>query len=445
MKREHRSRCLSLPLPLLGLLVIAWNDAAGQSGGNSPSARDRHTAVWTGKEMIVWGGYNSNGPTYFNSGARYNPTANTWTSLPANSAPSARVYHAAVWTGTQMIVWGGYNAGNSLVTGSHYNPTTDSWTATGPGAPVSRYYHSAVWTGTEMIVWGGRSVAFYNDGGRYSPYAWSSLPTAGAPSARDLHTAVWTGTEMIVWGGYSSTLGFLNDGARYAWLVNWGRTMTSNGAPAPRDLQTAVWTGTEMIVWGGYNGTYRFADGGRYDPSADAWTSVSTSGAPGPRDHHTAVWTGTEMIVWGGFNGAGNYWNDGARYNPQTDSWTPVSTADAPSPRAGHTAVWTGTEMIVWGGFSGASYATDGGRYNPATDSWVALPTSPAPPLSISRAGSDSAVLSWPSPAVGHALEENSDLGTTNWTRVAATPSDDGVTKSLTVPFSPGEHFYRLK
>ena len=43
-----------------------------------------------------------------------------------------------------------------LNTGGRYNPGTDSWTATSTtNAPAARYVHTAVWTGSEMIVWGG--------------------------------------------------------------------------------------------------------------------------------------------------------------------------------------------------------------------------------------------------------------------------------------------------
>ena len=59
--------------------------------------------------MIVWAGYNG---SYFNDGGRYNPAANTWTAL-APRAPAARNYHTAVWTGSEMIIWGGYN-GSSI-------------------------------------------------------------------------------------------------------------------------------------------------------------------------------------------------------------------------------------------------------------------------------------------------------------------------------------------
>jgi hypothetical protein len=55
-----------------------------------------------------------------------------------------------------MIVWGGIWYPYTVDTGGRYNPTTDSWAATSiTNAPDARYNHTAVWTGSEMIVWGG--------------------------------------------------------------------------------------------------------------------------------------------------------------------------------------------------------------------------------------------------------------------------------------------------
>ena len=55
-----------------------------------------------------------------------------------------------------MIVWGGYAVRPISNTGGRYNPGTDSWTATSTtNAPTARDIHTAVWTGSEMIVWGG--------------------------------------------------------------------------------------------------------------------------------------------------------------------------------------------------------------------------------------------------------------------------------------------------
>src|SRR6476646_4201863 len=98
---------------------------------NAPSARAGHTAVWTGGEMIVWGG-GASGPVYFNTGGRYNPSTDSWTTTSTANAPGGRQDCTAVWTGSEMIVWGGFN-GAYLNTGARYNLSTDSWTATRTG------------------------------------------------------------------------------------------------------------------------------------------------------------------------------------------------------------------------------------------------------------------------------------------------------------------------
>ena len=44
---------------------------------------------------------------YLNTGGRYNPSTDSWTATSTTNAPAARVDHTAVWTGSEMIVWGG--------------------------------------------------------------------------------------------------------------------------------------------------------------------------------------------------------------------------------------------------------------------------------------------------------------------------------------------------
>ena len=140
----------------------------------APSGRGRHTAVWTGTEMIVWGGFTN--VTDFNTGGRYNPSSDTWQATSTTGAPSERNYHTAVWTGTEMIVWGGFhdNANDSFFnSGGRYNPSSDTWQAISTtGAPSGHNYHTVIWTGTEMIVWGGAYIVgsswvCINTGGRY--------------------------------------------------------------------------------------------------------------------------------------------------------------------------------------------------------------------------------------------------------------------------------------
>src|SRR6266496_3257834 len=186
---------------------------AATTTANAPSARYSHTAVWTGTEMIVWGSYD-----YATTGGRYNPGTDSWTSTSTTNAPSRRQFFTAVWTGNEMIVWGGFNGTSFLNTGRRYNPGTDSWVATSTSnAPSGRETHTAVWTGSERIVWSGDSDGSdVSTGGRYTPdtNSWTATSTTNAPSGRELHTAVWTGAEMIVWGG-GHTTSLLNTGGRY--------------------------------------------------------------------------------------------------------------------------------------------------------------------------------------------------------------------------------------
>jgi len=56
--------------------------------------------------MIVWGGQDANF-ILFNTGGRYDPGADTWAATSVTNAPDARADHTAVWTGSEMIIWGG--------------------------------------------------------------------------------------------------------------------------------------------------------------------------------------------------------------------------------------------------------------------------------------------------------------------------------------------------
>src|SRR5206468_2073929 len=97
-------------------------------------------------------------------------TNDTWTPTTITGAADGREDHTAVWTGNQMIVCGGYNGSNYFNTGGRYNPSTNSWTATSStGAPAAREFHTAVWTGSGMIVWGGWAGGsnYFNTGARY--------------------------------------------------------------------------------------------------------------------------------------------------------------------------------------------------------------------------------------------------------------------------------------
>src|SRR5262249_45199183 len=102
------------------------------------SPRSHATAVWTGSVMIVWGGGEqdqfcpSTSAAYqggaYQDGSRYDPLTDTWSLISRVNAPNGRFWHTAVWTGTEMIVWGGWDVNLSDVNdGGRYDPASDSW------------------------------------------------------------------------------------------------------------------------------------------------------------------------------------------------------------------------------------------------------------------------------------------------------------------------------
>jgi hypothetical protein len=253
--------------------------------------------------MIVWGGF---GGGLGSTAGLYDPATNTWSAISSSGAPVSRERHTAVWTGSKMIVWGGWDGANPLGTGGLYDPATNTWTTvTTSGAPEARYWHAAVWTGAKMIVWGGRPAgAGYpstDTGGIYDPTtnSWAATSTTGAPTGRVFPTAVWARSKMIVWGGNDGD--YADTGGAYDPVTGIWSATTTSGAPSGRQYHTAVWTGSRMVVWGGAGVSLATTNtGGAYDPEAETWTSTTLTGAPIARFYHTAVWTGSRMVVWGG-------------------------------------------------------------------------------------------------------------------------------------------------
>jgi len=156
---------------------------------------------------------------------------------------------------------------------------------TSTGAPEARFLHTAVWTGSEMVVWGGLgSTETLDNGGRYDPEgdAWSGVTDVDAPTARRNPTGFWTGSRMVVWGGqqgnYAETFEFHDDGGLYDPVTDSWEAAPLDSNPGPRALHSAVWTGDRMIVWGGKN------NGGTID---NGGALVIDTGPDGDRDGDT--------------------------------------------------------------------------------------------------------------------------------------------------------------
>jgi hypothetical protein len=247
-----------------------------------------------------------------------------WTELPP--PPEVRTGAATGWTGTELIVWGGhagFDERSVTADGFAFDATSRSWDRLPPSPLEARTLAASAWTGSELLVWGGwRGTYGYafaqgllDDGAAYDPISDTWRPLAPAPIEGRAPLSVWTGRELLVWGTALRVEGRPRDGAAYDPASDTWRVIPK--APLELTDATAVWTGKEMIVFGaalccGNNPETRTAIGAAYDPDADTWRRIPDSELSPQAS--TAAWDGGEMIAW-------DYLNDSAAYEPVNDVW----------------------------------------------------------------------------------------------------------------------------
>lgn len=290
-------------------------------------------AVWTGREMIVWGGEDGSGSHAApDTGAAYDPATDSWRELPR--APFwSLASHTVVWTGKEMIVFGGV-AGDATVLGpgeggrsdiavrggdatsgaAAYNPATNEWRSL-PEAPIApRHRHAAVWTGGEMLVWGGRDQTgrLTDDGAAFDPATNTWRIVSDSPlSPREEPLAIAIDDRVVMWGG---TLDEPQPNA-----VGVGSYVASDGAIY--DPGTDSWERIPSVdlrpglpfVQGGAVGSRLLAIAGDFalfDVGGRQWTRLSV---PTGFGGGFAVATSEHSIfVWSGFAGTNDLHNRGA-------------------------------------------------------------------------------------------------------------------------------------
>ncbi len=308
----------------------------------------------------------------------------TWAPIAATNI-GPRDKHTAVWTGSAVLIFGGQGA-SILPAGTHgsYDPALDQWSElSGVDAPFSRWSHSATWTGSEMIVWGGRDWnAAYGSGGRYAPATDTWLPVSydNDPSDRYDHSAVWTGSRLIIWGGRRIGQGY-GDGALYDPVTDTWTPMSDVNAPLPRNRHHAFWDGQYMIVWGGREdaGSQWLKDGAMYEPITDVWLPLPSQNAPDPSKSGmldtSAAWTGIDLFVWSYYSKfqiddwTGDWIevekNEGRRFNRNV-GWQTV--VDACGTDTVPNEAWLEGKMLSWNSDLSAGYFYDEQR-----NAWISV------------------------------------------------------------------------
>lgn len=302
----------------MGDRVLVWggyDDDTLVDGAVYDAGRDRWTKVsaspfasgdaigaWTGREAIMVSGQSGAAV----AAAAYDPESNAWRTLAAPPlANGASAMNHAVWTGTELVVVGVADEGDSVGTVNQvaiYDPAEDRWrTGSRPSGPLPDF-GDAVWTGTEVAVVGhvngsGRSVG--NDTLQvYDPATdrWREIPWM-LDGVRTRMTVAWTGSRLFVGGG--SSLGVRR---RDAALVNLATGTWDPVPEAPVDFDGnsrfgEIWTGTVVLTLNG--------EGDRpvtFDPATGAWHVGPESGEGFRRDEVSWAWVESRraVVVWSG-------------------------------------------------------------------------------------------------------------------------------------------------
>ncbi len=305
------------------------------------------TTVWTGSEMIVTGVNPGADGTFIDStevAEAYNPRTNAWRLLPAPPKTENGCKSSAVWTGSEVLVWG------CRLTA--YNPATNQWQRL-PDAPTR--HGIGVWTGRELIGWGGGCCGdVSDDGSAYDPTTSTWRKIASAPvSGQQSPVGAWTGRELVIFSGRSP------EGTRVGGAAYNPRTDSWRRIPSERSLSalaSAVYDGNEIHVFGSGSDTVV-----SFNPSNNRWRRLPRTELAA--DGLVAAWTGSRLIVSGRTTRA---------YEPSTNAWTSLSSSPL-GPRQGAQGVWTGRELLVWGGLiaagenasSAPTYLTGGAAFRP--------------------------------------------------------------------------------
>lgn len=345
-------------------------------------------AVWTGDEMVVWAGatQGSEGEMPLGDGAAFDPFTGTWRPLPA--APiEGRAYASTVWTGEEMVVWGGSSSGQLLGDGAAYDPSTDSWRVLSPSPVEPSMKAATVWTGSEMIVIGGLNKADVT-AAAYDPTndTWRRLPDApGTTVTPPYPHAAWTGEAVL-------TTVYLDASQERIGLVMY-RPETDTWETVQDDFPSQFLVGIPGVE-AGMVGDETIALTTRPDqgmPVLSVFGDIGNELAPKPEglaDINTwaPVWSGHEILLWAGGD-------TGLAFDPIGPEWMGrwrEFPAGGLTPRVDGAIVWADGVLLAWGGFpTGPSTATpaadDGIVYRPvdppSSDERIATPPTDTSPI----------------------------------------------------------------
>jgi hypothetical protein len=349
---------------LVGALVVA----AGAGGTwhrlpRAPIVPDSYlTSAWTGTQLVVFGRrqvtkLDARGNPYavrsFDVAEAYTPATARWRKLSPRPGPTGAFEgrYSAVWTGKEVLVWGAFDY-------QAFDPATNRWRLLPKRPGIGAAGGLVLWTGRELIGWGGGCCGdAFSDGVAYDPARnrWRKLP-AGPLAGSQSPVGVWTGRELVIFVGNLNPDGHpwparLARAAAYDPARNsWRRLAPLPGGQAT----TAVWDGRAVLVLTAGGAVFRF------DLVTNRWRRLARLGLGGPGA--TAAWTGRQLLVWSGRTARG------VAYDPAANRIATLPRSPL-RPRQDEVSAWTGRALVVWGGHppSSGKPLADGATFTPSS------------------------------------------------------------------------------
>jgi hypothetical protein len=307
--------------------------------------------VWTGQEMIVWGGV-ARGTTIeaASDGAAYDAAAGTW--RPIASSPHGVLGgggRASAWTGKRAVFWAG-NSPDGPAKGALYNPATDTWVKLPTGPLGTREGYVSVWTGTELIIIGGTSgdavASPVAAALKPSTRTWRRLPGLNGLHALVPSGAVWSGSRVFLAGTQylcadpsSSCTDTRPIFVSYDPATDQVEEIDLSLAPVT-SVTPIGWTGSAVLAAGASS-----ADLVLYDPTDGTWASASAAPcAPETSLYRQTAWLGNRYVATCGREAL-------QIYDVASDSWQVVDAGPSPlNTRLDSAIAWTGKKLIAWSG-----------------------------------------------------------------------------------------------
>ena len=327
------------------------------------------SVVWTGREMIVWGGVTrtaSGQVTARSDGAAYNPWSRRWRRIanaPADVLGGGGP--AAVWTGSRMVVYVGNSPEGPAATAA-YDPRTNTWKRLATGPLRVREQYASVWTGKELLVFGGHS-----GDGPATPTAaalnpatvkWRELRALDAITGLAVvNGAVWDGRQAIVAGQLYRASNHFSGPILLTFdpMTNKVRRIDLSKAPLSAfqrmSLRPLGRSGSDIVFVAGAPSSPTVVV--RYNPATRRWREAQAAAC---KLQGQIVRAGGRLVTGCGADRV-------EIYNPSSDRWSTIKAGPSPlNSREGSAIAWTGTELIVWSGQTAT-------RFNPTPGDGASL------------------------------------------------------------------------